>query len=36
LTLIAALFLLTDLTAAVAVRYLDPRVEDQGIEIDKT
>ena len=36
LTLIAALFLLTDLTAAVAVRYLDPRVEDQGIEISKT
>jgi len=35
LTLIAALFLLTDLTAATAVRYLDPRVEDQGIEIDK-
>jgi peptide/nickel transport system permease protein len=34
LTLIAALFLLTDLTAAVAVRYLDPRVEDQGIEIN--
>ena len=34
LTLIAALFLLTDFTAAVAVRYLDPRVEDQGIEIN--
>jgi ABC-type dipeptide/oligopeptide/nickel transport system permease component len=33
LTLIAALFLLTDFAAAVAVRYLDPRIKDQGIEI---
>ncbi|MBK5107182.1 MAG: ABC transporter permease [Anaerolineales bacterium] len=30
LTLIAALFLLTDLAAAIAVRYLDPRIMDQG------
>lgn len=29
LTLIAALFLLTDLAAAIAVRYLDPRIMDQ-------
>lgn len=30
LTLIAALFLLTDLAAAIAVRYLDPRIKDLG------
>ena len=36
LTLIAALFLLTDFAAAVAVRYLDPRVKDQGTEINNT
>jgi peptide/nickel transport system permease protein len=33
LTLIAALFLLTDLAAAIAVRYLDPRIKDQGSNI---
>jgi peptide/nickel transport system permease protein len=32
LTLIAALFLLTDLVASIAVRYLDPRILDQGPE----
>jgi peptide/nickel transport system permease protein len=36
LTLIAALFLITDFVAAVAVRYLDPRVEGQETEINKT
>jgi peptide/nickel transport system permease protein len=33
LTLIAALFLFTDLAAAIAVRYLDPRIKDQGTKI---
>jgi len=33
LTLIAALFLLTDLAAAIAVRYLDPRIMDQGSDV---
>ncbi len=33
LTLIAALFLFTDLAAAIAVRYLDPRIKDQGPKI---
>jgi len=36
LTLIAALFLITDFVAAVAVRYLDPRLEGQETEINKT
>ncbi|HUV26293.1 MAG: ABC transporter permease [Anaerolineales bacterium] len=36
LTLIAALFLITDFLAAIAVRYLDPRVEGQETEIHKT
>jgi peptide/nickel transport system permease protein len=35
LTLIAALFLITDLIAAVFVRYLDPRLQAQEIEIVK-
>ena len=34
LTLIAALFLLTDLAAAIAVRYLDPRIMDQGSDVN--
>jgi peptide/nickel transport system permease protein len=33
LTLIAALFLFTDLVAAIAVRYLDPRIKDLGTDI---
>lgn len=33
LTLIAALFVLTDLAAAIAVRYLDPRIKNQGSDI---
>lgn len=33
LTLIAALFLLTDLAAAIAVRYLDPRIKDNTANI---
>ena len=33
LTLIAALFLFTDLAAAIAVRYLDPRIMDQGSDV---
>ncbi len=35
LTLIAALFLITDLIAAVSVRYLDPRLQRQEVEIVK-
>jgi len=34
LTLIAALFLLTDLAAAIAVRYLDPRIMDQDSDVN--
>jgi peptide/nickel transport system permease protein len=33
LTIIAALFLFTDLVAAIAVRYLDPRIKDLGSAI---
>jgi peptide/nickel transport system permease protein len=33
LTIIAALFLFTDLVAAIAVRYLDPRIKDLGTDI---
>jgi peptide/nickel transport system permease protein len=36
LTLIAALFLLTDFFAAVSVRYLDPRLRNQETEIVNT
>jgi peptide/nickel transport system permease protein len=36
LTLIAALFLLTDFFAAVSVRYLDPRLRDKETEIVNT
>lgn len=36
LTIIAALFLFTDLAAAIAVRYLDPRVKDQGTEVKQS
>lgn len=36
LTLIAALFLITDLIAAVSVRYLDPRLRIQETEVVKT
>jgi peptide/nickel transport system permease protein len=32
LTLIAALFLFTDLAATIAVRYLDPRIKDLGTD----
>lgn len=35
LTLIATLFLITDMFAAIAVRYLDPRIKEHGTSVNR-